>query len=154
MFSVPNCRNVQTHWQTRPHIDSSSIVAHLINFYIQLERSLKYDVKNLIYQYNPINNQYGFFFINRQYYIWTWMALNNINTQSYDLRHTDLFSQWNGLASQIHVNRPQCFMSIFLLKSDDGMPQNMHFNVFVIDMCSLASHPRGGYFQLCLSRLI
>ena len=39
------------------------------------------------------------------------------------------------VALHIHVNTPRWFMSIFLLKSNDDTPKNMHFNVFVIVMC-------------------
>ena len=51
---------------------------------------------------------------------------------------TDLFSCFRceiRLASKIHARLPRCFMSIFLLKSDGGTLQNIHFNAFVIVMC-------------------
>ena len=66
------------------------------------------------------------------------MNVNGVkhHTQSHDLRRTDLFLLLNRLASQIHVNTPRCFMSIFLLKSDGGLLRNIHFNVFVTVVCS------------------
>ena len=49
------------------------------------------------------------------------------------------FRREHGFASQIHVHvsMPRWSMSIFLLKSDGGTPQNMCFNVFVILVCSI-----------------
>ena len=48
--------------QSCRRIDSSSIIAHPLNFDIQRERSLKCDAKNstYIYTYHPLNNRYGF----------------------------------------------------------------------------------------------
>ena len=46
----------------------------------------------------------------------------------------------HGFASQIHhvhVSQHTVTMSIFLLKSDGGAPQNIRFNVFVILVCSI-----------------
>ena len=42
-----------------------------------------------------------------------------------------------GLESEIYVSTLRCFMSTFLLKSDGGTPQNIHFNVYVIVMRSI-----------------
>ena len=82
--------------------------------------------------------------IDRQHYIWTWMASNNINTQSHFLwrkyEKLTYFCREMGLESEIDYSTPRCFMSTFLLKSDGGTPQNIHFNVFVIVMRSIARH--------------
>ena len=56
------------------------------------------------------------------------MASTNIDTQT-STKNTDLFCSETGVASQIRVSTPRCFMSIFLFKSNCDAPQNIHFNV-------------------------
>ena len=73
---------------------------------------------------------------------WTGMASNNTISWSatYDstvqYQNTDLFPPWTALHRRF-ISTPRWAMSIFLLKSDGGTPQNMRFNVFVIRVCSI-----------------
>ena len=71
--------------------------------------------------------------------IWTGMASNNtISWSATDDSILTYFRREYGFASQIHqvhVSTPRWSMSIFLLKSHGGTPQNIHFNVFVILVC-------------------
>ena len=53
------------------------------------------------------------------------------------------------------ISTPRWAMSIFLLKSDDGTPQNMRFNVFVTRVCSIYGenniwHPKSWRFTLAV----
>ena len=107
-------------------------------------RSLRFDAKNSIYIDMILS--IWIFCTDRQRYIWTWIASNNINTQSHDLRRTyaipwDLHTQssWSRTCciAPDSCQHASVFMSIFLLKSDVGTPQSIHFNVFVIVMCSI-----------------
>ena len=77
--------------------------------------------------------------------IWTWMASNNIIPLSanYDL----IPGYWpisavNKYPSvlqihHVHVSTPRWSMSIFLIKSNGGTPQNISLNVFIILVWSI-----------------
>ena len=83
--------------------------------------------------------------------IWTGMVSNryidqyvHVSARSHGLRSTSQQLNISAVkntrfASQIHVHvsTPRWSMSIFLLKSDGGAPQNMRFNVFAILVCSI-----------------
>ena len=72
------------------------------------------------------------------------MASNNTISWSttYDsiltyFRREHGFAMFASQIHPVHVSMPQWSMSIFLLKSDGGTPQNIRFNVFVILICSI-----------------
>ena len=63
-FTCVFCPRLIRNVQSRQRLDSSSIIAHPVNFDIQRERSLKCDANNSTYiythRYHPLNKQYGF----------------------------------------------------------------------------------------------
>ena len=71
--------------------------------------------------------------------IWTGIASNNTNSWSatYDSTEYWPISPVNTALHRKFISKPRWAMSIFLLKSDGGKPQNMRFNVFVICVCSI-----------------
>ena len=66
--------------------------------------------------------------------IWTGMVSNNTISWSATNDSTDLFPP--STRHRRFISTPRWAMSIFLLKSDGGTPQNMR-NVFVICVCSI-----------------
>ena len=84
-------------------------------------------------------------------------------TQSHDLRPTTqqfIPEYWpiSAVNTALHrrfISTPRWAMSIFLLKSDDGTPQNMRFNVLVTRVCSIYGenniwHPKSWRFTLAV----
>ena len=69
--------------------------------------------------------------------IWTRMASNKTISWSVTYEILTYFRHELGSASQIYVSTPRWFMSVFLLKSNDGTPQSIFFNVFIILKCSI-----------------
>ena len=90
--------------------------------------------------------------------IWTGMASNN--TISWSATYDSTVQYWpiSALNTALHrrfISTPRWAMSIFLLKSDGGTPQNMRFNVFVIRVCSIYGenniwHARSWRFTLAV----
>ena len=99
--------------------DSSSITGHVVNFYILAKGMMPITRYVYIYTYiylgitlSIIDIDFICVYIDGQHYIWTWMASNNINTQSHDdLRRTKYWPIFvvneMRLESEIHVSTPR-----------------------------------------------
>ena len=72
--------------------------------------------------------------------IWTGMASNNTISWSATNDSTVQYQPLSAVNTALHrrfISTPRWAMSIFLLKSDGGTPQNMRFNVFIKRACSI-----------------